>query len=121
MKYLRWLWRGMQGIRWNTLVRILVGIVQVALGLLMVWLSRRFIDVTIRTGTREDIIRMIVLLVAVVLGGILLRQVYYYMSTVALTRQTNLLRLDTFTHIWWQIRIITFTRGDIEVTIRQHQ
>ena len=100
MKYFRWLWRGMQGIRWNTLVRILVGITQVALGLLMVWLSRRFIDVTIRTGTREDIIRMIVMLVAVVLGGILLRQIYYYMSTVALTRQTNLLRLDTFSRLF---------------------
>ena len=100
MKYFRWLWRGMRGIRWNTLVRILVGIAQVALGLMMVWLSRRFIDVTIRTGSRTDIIRMIVLLVVVVLGGVVLRQLYYYMSTVALTKQTNLLRLDTFSRLF---------------------
>ena len=100
MKYLRWLWRGMRGIRWNTLVRIVVGVAQVALGLLMVWLCRRFIDETIRTGTRSDIIWMIVLLVVVVLGGVILRQVYYYLSTVALTKQTNLLRLDVFSRLF---------------------
>ena len=100
MKYLRWLWRGMRGIRWNTLVRIVVGIAQVALGLLMVWLCRHFIDVTIRTGTPHDITMMIVMLVLVVLGGVALRQLYYYMSTVALTRQTNQLRLDTFSRLF---------------------
>ena len=100
MKYLRWLWRGMRGIRWNTLVRIVVGIAQVALGLLMVWLCRHFIDVTIRTGTSHDITVMIVMLVLVVLGGVALRQLYYYMSTVALTRQTNQLRLDTFSRLF---------------------
>ena len=100
MKYVRWIWQGMRGIRWNTLVRIVVGIAQVALGLLMVWLCRRFIDVTIRTGTSSDITEMIVLLVVVVLGGVALRQLYYYMSTVALTRQTNQLRLDTFSRLF---------------------
>ena len=100
MKYFRWLWRGMRGIRWNTLVRIVVGVAQVALGLLMVWLCRHFIDETIRTGTRSDIIWMIVLLVVVVLGGVILRQVYYYLSTVALTKQTNLLRLDVFSRLF---------------------
>ena len=44
MKYISWLWRNSQGIRWNTAVRIVTGIGQVVLGLLMVWLSRRFID-----------------------------------------------------------------------------
>ena len=86
----------MQGIRWNTLVRIVVGICQVGLGLLMVWLSRRFIDVTIRTGSDRDVWVMVALLVAVVIGGIALRQLYYYMSTLAMTRQTNMLRLQSF-------------------------
>ncbi len=86
----------MQGIRWNTLVRIVVGIAQVALGLLMVWLSRRFIDETIRTGTERDIVWMVVWLVVVVLGGVVLRQVYFYMTTLAHTRQTNALRLQVF-------------------------
>jgi ABC-type multidrug transport system fused ATPase/permease subunit len=47
MKYFSWLWNNSRGIRWNTVVRIIAGIVQVVLSLLMVWLSKRFIDKTI--------------------------------------------------------------------------
>jgi ABC-type multidrug transport system fused ATPase/permease subunit len=100
MKYFRWIWRAMQGIRWNTLWRILIGITQAGLGLLMVWLCRRFIDQTIRTGTQHDIVVMVVLLVASMLGGILLRQLYYYMSTLANTRQTNAIRLQAFSRLF---------------------
>ena len=100
MKYVRWIWLAMQGIRWNTLWRILIGITQVMLGLLMVWLCRRFIDVTIRTGTDQDIVTMIVALVVVVLGGIGLRQLYYYMSIVAEIRQNNALRLRVFSRLF---------------------
>ena len=100
MKYVRWLWQSMQGIRWNTLVRVVIGITQVALGLLMVWLSRRFIDVTIRTGSNRELVWMIVALVATVLGGILLRQLYFYMSTMANTKQTNTLRLRVFSRMF---------------------
>ena len=45
------------------MVRIITGIIQVVLGLLMVWLSKRFIDETIRTGTANDVLRMVELLV----------------------------------------------------------
>ena len=100
MKYLRWIWRWMAGVRWNTLVRILAGIVQVGLGLLMVWLCRRFIDVTIRTGTDRDVVRMIVWLVLTVLGGVILRQLYYYMTITAHTRQTNAIRLEAFSRLF---------------------
>ena len=90
----------MRGIRWNTLVRILVGIAQVALGLLMVWLCRRFIDETIRTGSDHDVAMMILWLVLTVLGGIILRQLYYYMTITANTRQTNSLRLEAFSRLF---------------------
>jgi ABC-type bacteriocin/lantibiotic exporter with double-glycine peptidase domain len=100
VKYVRWIWQSMQGIRWNTLVRVVIGITQVALGLLMVWLSRRFIDVTIRTGSNRELVWMIVALVATVLGGILLRQLYFYMSTMANTKQTNTLRLRVFSRLF---------------------
>jgi ABC-type multidrug transport system fused ATPase/permease subunit len=46
MKYFSWLWNNSRGIRWNTVVRIIAGIIQVVLSLLMVWLSKRFIDET---------------------------------------------------------------------------
>ena len=100
MSYVVWLWQETRGIRLNSLVRIIVGIGQVVLGLVMVWLSKRFIDETIRTGTDSDLVEMILLLVTVVMCGILLRQVYFYMSTTASVRQTNRMRLEAFSRLF---------------------
>ena len=96
MKYFSWLWNNSRGIRWNTVVRIIAGIIQVVLGLLMVWLSKRFIDETIRTGTADDVLRMVELLVLTVVGGVILRQVGYWLKTSANVRQSNALRLRIF-------------------------
>ena len=100
MKYVVWILRNMVGIRWNTLVRIVVGITQVMLGLVMIWFSKQFIDVTIRTGTDQDVITMVALLVSLVVTGILLRQLYYYMATKANTYQSNNIRLHVFSSLF---------------------
>lgn len=100
MKYFAWIWRNTRGIRLNTLVRILAGIGQVGLGLLMVWLCREFIDHTVMHGTTDDIVKMVIYLVATVLAGITLRQLYYYMSISAGVRQTNDIRLRIFSHLF---------------------
>ena len=100
MKYVVWILRNMVGIRWNTLVRIVVGITQVMLGLVMIWFSKQFIDVTIRTGTDQDVITMVALLVSLVVTGILLRQLYYYMATRANTYQSNSIRLHVFSSLF---------------------
>lgn len=100
MKYVAWLWHNTQGTRLNSCVRIVFGTAQVVLGLLMVWLSKRFIDETIHTGSRDAIAEMIILLALTVLGRILLRQVYYYMTTVATTRKSNELRLNLFAKLF---------------------
>ena len=100
MHYIKWLWQQSRGIRWNSLVRIVTGIVQVVLGLTMVWLSRRFIDETIRTGTHDDIIYMILLLVATVATGVVLRQVGYWLTTTANIRQVNAMRLRIFSGLF---------------------
>lgn len=68
----------------------------------MVWFSKLFIDVAIRTGTSRDIIEMICLLIVTVIGGIALRQVYYYMSIAACTRQSNIIRLRLFSHLFYR-------------------
>ena len=96
MKYVWWLWQQSRGIRWNSVVRIVTGILQVGFGLTMVWLSRRFIDETIRTGTADDIIHMIVLLVVMVMSGVLLRQLGFWLTTTANIRQVNTMRLRIF-------------------------
>ena len=96
MKYIVWLWRGTRNARLNIAIRILVGIGRVALGLLTIWLSKRFIDETIRVGTQDDIVRMVLLLVATMVGAIVLRLVYYYMTGSIMVRKTNELRLFYF-------------------------
>lgn len=100
MKYWSWIWRNTQGIRLNTAVRIVAGTAQVALGLMMVWLSRRFIDETIRTGTTRDVTVMVIWLVLTVVGGVLLRQVYFLLTTRAGIHQTNTIRLRMFSSMF---------------------
>ena len=100
MNYIAWLWHNSRGIRFNTVVRIVTGIGQVAFGLLMVWLSRRFIDETIRTGSADDVLRMVLLLVLTVLGSVALRQVGYWLTTTAGVHQTNTLRLRFFSSLF---------------------
>lgn len=100
MRYIAWLWRLSHGIRWNTSVRVTAGILQVVLGLLMVWLSRHFIDETIRTGTTDDVFRMVIWLVLTIVGSILLRQLYFYLTTVATVKQTNALRLRIYSSLF---------------------
>ena len=100
MEYLSWLWQSSRGIRWNTAVRIVTGIGQITLGLLMVWLSRRFIDETIRTGAADDVLQMVTWLVLTVVGGVVLRQVNFYLTTTASIRQSNALRLRIFSSLF---------------------
>ena len=99
-KYLVWLWQNTRGIRWNMLVRIVAGIGRVAFGLLMVWLCKQFIDVTIRTGSSDDILFMIAALVATISGGIICRQVYYYFGVKASAFQSTSIRLRIFSHLF---------------------
>ena len=74
----------------------LAGTARVACGLLMIWLSKRFIDETIRTGSQDDIVRMILFLVLTVVGTIVLRLLYFYMTASATVKKTNALRLFYF-------------------------
>ena len=96
MNYVAWLWRSIHGVRLNMAFRVAIGTLQVSLGLVMVWLSKRFIDDTIRNGSDDDVIFMVGLLVLTVVGNVVLRQVYYYLTSVATIRQSNALRLSMF-------------------------
>ena len=87
----------------NTLIRIVVGTSRIVLGLLMVWFCRQFIDVTIHQGSNRELVIMIVLLVVLVMGGILLRQVYFYMSKMANIRQINIIRIRIFNRLFSRV------------------
>ena len=99
-QYLVWLWQNTQGIRLSMLVRIVAGIGRVAFGLLMVWLCKQFIDVTIHTGTTDDIVLMIVALVATISAGIICRQIYYYLVVKDSATQSTAIRLRIFSHLF---------------------
>ena len=96
MKYVAWLWHYSHGVRSTAVVRIMAGVGQVVLGLLMVWLSRRFIDETIRKGTADDVLYMVGCLLLTVVGGVALRQLGYWLTTTADVKLTNALRLHIF-------------------------
>ena len=66
----------------------------------MIWLCKRFIDVTVHTGTRNDILMMILILIAVITGNVLCRQLYFYLGTKAEVLQTTNIRLRIFGHIF---------------------
>ena len=100
MKYVGWLWRNTGGARFNIALRILLGCAQVALSLLMVCLSKRFIDETIRTGSDQDVIRMIAFLVATIVGGVVVRQVYNYLTVSCTARKVNEIRLRLFSALF---------------------
>ncbi|MBR2199230.1 MAG: ABC transporter ATP-binding protein [Bacteroidales bacterium] len=96
LKYIRWIWRNTTGIRLNITAQILLGLFNVACALAMVWLSKMFIDETIRTGTDSDIWSMVALLVGTVVAGIVLRQICYYLGVKAKVRQSNGIRLRIY-------------------------
>ena len=100
MKYLSWLWRNTRHVRWHMVGRVVAGIGQVVLGLLMVWLSKRFIDETIRTGSTDEVVQMVIWLVLTVVGGVVLNASGYWIATTASVRQTNAPRLRIFSSLF---------------------
>lgn len=100
MKYLACFWQGTARIRCNMLVRVILGVARVALGLLVVWLSKYFIDDVIRSGSDADVMRIALFLLLAVFGGVVLRQVYSYLETAAKIRKTNEIRLDLFGNLF---------------------
>jgi len=100
MKYVTWLWRNSNGERLNMGVRVVVGVIQVIVGLLTVWLSKNFIDETIHVGSDRDIVVMIALMSLTVVAGVLCRQLNYFLTTKACARGTNNLRLRVFSSIF---------------------
>lgn len=92
-KYIRWYWQQTDGIRAKLLTRIVTGLIQVGLGLLLVWLSRRFIDVSI---WKDDMARDIAVLFAVVALLVVMRQTVFYLTNITDTLLQNAMRQRLF-------------------------
>lgn len=100
MKYVIWLWRNSVGERFCMGARVLVGVLQVAVGLLVIWMSKIFIDETVRVGSDRDIALTVVFLALAVVVHVLLRQLNYYLSVKSNARGINCLRRRVFSKIF---------------------
>lgn len=100
MKYLTWMWQNARGARANIALRVILGVIQVVLGLTLVWLSKNFIDETIRVGTDDDVVSMVLVMVLVVLGNVVLRQVNYYLNVSAGIKKNNGIRLKCYNSLF---------------------
>lgn len=96
IKYAAWFWQQMKDIKVKILVRIIAGLAQVGLGLLLVWLCRRFIDVVIWRG---NILHESLLLFGVIALLIALRQLVFYLSSMTEVEQQNNMRLRLFNKV----------------------
>ena len=92
-KYALWFWQQMTTIRTRIILRIIAGLAQVGIGLLLVWLCRRFIDYVIWRG---DILRESLVLFGVIAVIIALRQAVFYLSSMTEVIQQNAMRQRLF-------------------------
>lgn len=96
MKYARWFIANSRGIRLNILIRILAGLVQTALALTVVWMSKRLIDDVAVGGTMHDMVRQALLLAMAVVAGAAIRQLNQYLASQAFIGKVAELRLGIF-------------------------
>ena len=95
MKYARWFIANANGIWLNVIVRILSGLVQTALSLMVVWLSKRLIDGA-TSGTTDDMTMMACMIAVAVVTGVGLRQLNQYLANQAMISKVAGLRLSLF-------------------------
>lgn len=100
MKYLCWLARHTEGMRLNILTRILLGLGQTLLALLVVWLSKRFIDEVVFTESTREMVLQVAILASAVILGVVIRQFNYYLANKAFIRKVAALRLSLFAQLF---------------------
>lgn len=95
-EYAAWFIRQLHVIRVNVAIRIAAGIVQVALGLLLVWLCRRFIDYAV---WQDNVVEEVSLLVGALLASVGIKQAAFYLQSSAEIVQQNAMRQRLFDHL----------------------
>lgn len=78
------------GVRANIAIRICLGVIQVFLGLAVVWICKRFIDIAVSGG---EVFGLAITLIGITLLSVGVRQVDYYIGNIGNARMVNALRL----------------------------
>ena len=100
MNYARWFIENTRGIRLNILVRILAGLLQTVLALLVVWLSKMLIDDVAMTGTIVEMAIQALLIAVAVVAGVGIRQVNQYLANKSFIKKVAELRLSLFSRLF---------------------
>ena len=100
MRYLRWFLANSKGIRLSISVRIVAGLLQTVLSLLVVWMSKRLIDDVALTGTVGEMAVQASLLAVAVVGGVVIRQFNQYLASKAFINKVAELRLTLFSMLF---------------------
>ncbi len=90
----------MHGVRLNDAMRIAIGMFRVLLGLLFIYMSKHFIDVTTINGSTEDIAWEVALLALLSLVNIGIGQVQFYLQVNGSAFLNNSIRLRIFSHLF---------------------
>lgn len=96
MRYARWFVANANGIWLNILVRIVSGLMQTALSLMVVWLSKMLIDGATSSSSAESMTVMACMIAVAVIVGVGLRQLNQYLANKAMIRKVAGLRLSLF-------------------------
>ena len=95
---MRWIWQASEGARRMVLVNALVGILDVALGLVFVWFSKEIIDIA--TGAREgNMVTYSIIMAALMLAEIGVRALDSWIANTLSVRNRNRLRHRLFARL----------------------
>ena len=96
MNYIRWFVVNSRGIRLSIAVRIMAGLLQTVIALMVVWMSKRLIDDIALTGTMGEMAVQALLLALAVVAGVAIRQFNQYLASKAFIHKVAELRLGLF-------------------------
>ncbi len=93
---IKWLYHTSQGVRWQIVLYIILGVTAVSTSLLMVWLTKSLIDVATRGGETSSLRLYILLLAATVISQQIIVVIRGRVSNRAATTLMNRLRIELF-------------------------
>ena len=93
---IKYLWIHSASQRGYIVIRVILGAVQVLLGLSVVWISKRFIDTAVVGG---ELLTLVFILLFLIILSIICRQYIGYVDTMSNTKLTSTFRQQLLPHI----------------------
>lgn len=104
---IKWLYRTSKGVRTKAIWNCILGLIQIALDLTFIWLSKICIDIATGKDIRHSLQWAVILLIVSVFCSLLINYSRSWVGAVLGTRSQNIMQLKTFSrlmHNVWQGR-----------------